>query len=238
MSDRRPPPPKQNEHVTRLLGEHGPDWTAIHQTMNDRSIQPSAARRKVVPDAHIIKGSFLPEEDEMITRFALQRPERPWREIARVVAHRTAKQCRERWLNHLIPTVNKDPWTEEEDVVIFDLFQQHGKKWAEIARALPGRTDNSIKNRFTSSISNRMKPDETGKLVLMPSTARPYHQKTQKRTPTRAALERQRLALVRPPANDLGNSIRDEDFASGASDNDECHSFEPDDFAFPNQELW
>jgi hypothetical protein len=86
--------------------------------MNRRSSEPSAARRKAVPDPHIIKGSFLPEEDEMITRFAMQRPQRPWPEIAKVIPHSTPKQCRERWSNHLDASVKKDPWTEEEDVVI------------------------------------------------------------------------------------------------------------------------
>ena len=27
---------------------------------------------------------------------------------------RTGKQCRERWYNHLSPTVNKQPWTQQE----------------------------------------------------------------------------------------------------------------------------
>ena len=57
-------------------------------------------------------------------------------------------QCRERWHNHLNPHIKKDTWATAEDVLIIDLHQKIGSKWSEIAKHLPGRTDNSIKNRY------------------------------------------------------------------------------------------
>lgn len=35
--------------------------------------------------------------------------------------------------------------------------RQIGNKWAEIARKLPGRTDNSVKNRFYSKIRHAIR---------------------------------------------------------------------------------
>ena len=73
------------------------------------------------------------------------------------VKERSGKQCRERWHNHLSPKVNKDLWTPQEEVELFSLQRIYGNKWSVIAKHLPGRTDNSIKNHFYSTLRRNIR---------------------------------------------------------------------------------
>lgn len=104
----------------------------------------------------ITKRPFTIEEDKKLIQFVCINGPRNWGQLARQLTNRTPKQCRERWNNQLNPAINKGPWTHEEDTILAQKQRQLGNKWAEIARFLPGRTDTLVKNRWNTSVKNRV----------------------------------------------------------------------------------
>lgn len=48
-------------------------------------------------------------------------------------------------------------WSREEEWILFLLNRDKANKWADIANILEGRTDNTIKNHWNSSMKRRIK---------------------------------------------------------------------------------
>ena len=78
-----------------------------------------------------------------------------WMQIAERIPGRIGKQCRERWTNHLDPNLKKGGWTHEEDTILAEAQQRWGNAWTKIAKLLPGRAENAVKNRWNSAFRRK-----------------------------------------------------------------------------------
>lgn len=62
-----------------------------------------------------------------------------WVKIAEHFPHRNGRQIRERYINHLDPSINKKGWTKREDLKLWKLYQKLGTKWSEMQKEFVGR---------------------------------------------------------------------------------------------------
>ena len=123
-----------NNILSRLTPEEY-ETLRIHFTLNKASITQN-------------RSSFTSDEDEKLRALVKIYGERNWSEVAAHIPGRTTRQCRERYRHYLSPNIINGEWTEAEDQLLKEKYQEFGPKWVSISKFFGTRTDINVKNRW------------------------------------------------------------------------------------------
>jgi hypothetical protein len=131
----------------------GPEVSQVHDMSqfmtDDFPPQSNSAAQSPISAPAVKKSKWSPEEDELLRQNVNVHGLGNWSLVAQSIPGRNGKQCRERWMNQLCPSLNKDNWTPQEDMVLVQQQRIYGNVWSQIAQFLPGRSPNAVKNRWS-----------------------------------------------------------------------------------------
>ncbi|CAL5428861.1 unnamed protein product [Camellia sinensis] len=123
----------------------------MHKTMkkNNTDQLPKPKERHIV--------SWSQEEDDILRNQIRTHGTENWAIIASKFKDKSTRQCRRRWYTYLNSDFKKGGWSPEEDLLLCEAQKVFGNRWTEIAKVVSGRTDNAVKNRFSTLCKKRAK---------------------------------------------------------------------------------
>ncbi|KAF5757779.1 putative transcription factor MYB family [Helianthus annuus] len=112
-------------------------------------------------ERHIV--SWSQEEDDILREQIGIHGTDNWAIVASKFKDKSTRQCRRRWFTYLNSDFKKGGWSQEEDMLLCEAQKIFGNRWTEIAKVVSGRTDNAVKNRFSTLCKKRAKNEALAK---------------------------------------------------------------------------
>ncbi|KAM7468560.1 hypothetical protein LguiB_016122 [Lonicera macranthoides] len=112
-------------------------------------------------ERHIV--TWSQEEDDILREQIRIHGTDNWAVIASKFKDKTTRQCRRRWYTYLNSDFKKGGWSPEEDTLLCEAQKIFGNRWTEIAKVVSGRTDNAVKNRFSTLCKKKAKHEASAK---------------------------------------------------------------------------
>jgi hypothetical protein len=131
-------------------------WKSVEEAKDDRSLR---------------RWQWTAEEDAMLGQLG-KRFNKDWSKLAEYFPSKSIGNIKKRFLNKHDPDQKKINWTAAEDDIIMLLFSKQGCSWTQIAEHLPGRSPDSIKNRFYGTLRKRLPHEDQVKLIRRPKAAK------------------------------------------------------------------
>jgi hypothetical protein len=144
---------EEDAKLTDAVKKHGNRWVAIAAIIPGRNNKECRHRwaGKLNPGTNRKAGKWTAEEDAKLTS-AVTKYGNDWVAVAALVPGRTNERCRHRWVNSLNVSRKMGKWTPEENAMLTDAVQKHGKDWVAVAALVPGRNNVECKQRWMDSM--------------------------------------------------------------------------------------
>lgn len=120
---------------------------------NTQSIDHDQPKRQ----HHSARTKFTEEEDCQLKVLVDKYGESDWQSISNEMVQKTSRQCRERFMNYLRPSLNLGEWTPEEEQLLENQVLKIGQKWSLLTKFFENRSDVNIKNHWAKMQNQKLK---------------------------------------------------------------------------------
>ncbi|CAO3702591.1 unnamed protein product [Rhizopus stolonifer] len=137
------------------MNRFGVDWLAVSKEVKCRTEHQCLLKWNY--QKHTLLGKFSKEEDEEIIKLVGLHGSNNFRKIKKEMdTHRTEAMLRERYQNYLDPSLDKSPWTKEEEAEFIKLYRELGNIDKVKRSMTKNRSKRSLYNRTRKYIIKKM----------------------------------------------------------------------------------
>ncbi|KAH9487048.1 Transcription factor MYB3R-4 [Psilocybe cubensis] len=143
MSERNTSKPwteEEDQLLRQAVAHYGENdnWKKVAEGIPGRTNKACRKRWLHSLQPNVKKTAWTPDEDKMLVD--LHESYGPkWSAIARQIPGRTDDACSKRYREALDPSLKKDQWTHEEDVLLMETYHRIGGKWGKRQRSSRSR---------------------------------------------------------------------------------------------------
>lgn len=127
----------------------------LSMSQNNECLLKSKKSQMAKNEINSARKKFTEEEDKYLSKLVDEMGAKNWDLIAEKMPNRTARQCRDRYSNYLIPGFFNGEWSAEEDENLYRKYQEIGPRWTIIQKYFKNRSPNSLKNRWNYFVSRK-----------------------------------------------------------------------------------
>lgn len=140
--------PEELKVLIEAVDTYGEDWKKIAMLLPGRTGDNCRNRYYHAQNSASHIGSWSAQEDETLSLAVKELGDKDWMNVSSRLPGRHWKACQRRWRYHVFPALNAStPWSEEEDALIQDFYNQ-AKDIRQLTPLLPGRSLDAIRKRW------------------------------------------------------------------------------------------
>ncbi|KAF8721759.1 hypothetical protein HU200_022937 [Digitaria exilis] len=148
----------------KMQGDLAPETIKHHQEMESEKTESPPFKKNgywfkegsSLKKSGRTRGRWLAEEDEILTKMVTKHGLKNWQTIASAIPGRNAQQCRIRWTRSLDPAINKEDWSEREELKLIRAHQIYGSQWLRMVKHFPGRTNHALKEHWRGRMKGKL----------------------------------------------------------------------------------
>ncbi|KAJ3762914.1 Homeodomain-like protein, partial [Lentinula raphanica] len=150
-----------NEIVSEKNEEHALDWVDVAQELGTNRTPMDCMRHGFKLPQHAWDSDADKRLSEAVEVYGTEN----WPLVAlHVSPNVTSNQCLMRYHRSLDPSLNKSPWSDDEDERLNVIVSVLGTtNWPDVARHMPGRTNEMCRERYVEGMRNKGKLKAKGK---------------------------------------------------------------------------